>query len=320
VSKEIMSGKYSIQLASRMSGVGIHTIRAWEKRYDAVTPNRSENGRREYNDQDIEKLTFLNELCTLGHSIGKIAHLQVVELKKLLRKLGKKSDSAAKHSSIKGINGNVVNIENSLRNLILALENYKLDIISHEINKLKIVLSSKQFALEIIGPLLNKVGHLVDKKEFSISQEHALSAILKFHIGHTLFKKPLSKSIKPYKILICAPEGDYHEFGILQCALLCNHYGFQFYYLGPNLPSSSLADTVASLEINIIIIGSTVIPEGRDTFYLNNYFNSVIKVMGKDSQLLIGGGGHLSSLSLKKSQNVKALNSILELDQFISKL
>ena len=42
--------------------------------------------------------------------------------------------------------------------------------------------------------------------------------------------------------------------------------------------------------------------------------------MGKDSQLLIGGGGHLSSLSLKKSQNVKALNSILELDQFISKL
>ena len=79
-------GHYSIQLASKISGVGVHTIRAWEKRYQAVVPQRNTSGRREYNDKDIERLSLLSELCTLGHSIGKIANLSTEDLKVQLQK------------------------------------------------------------------------------------------------------------------------------------------------------------------------------------------------------------------------------------------
>ena len=310
-----MSGRYSIQLASKISGVGVHTIRAWEKRYKAVEPERNDTGRREYTDFDIERLSLLSELCTIGHSIGKIAALPTDELKKLLKKLGKPMQERKNSSSKMDIS--LIDIRQSLQSLILALKSYKLDIISHEINKLKILLSPRQLALDIISPLLNEVGREVEQRELTISQEHALSAILKFHIGHLLFRQMNQKTNKPFKVLICSMEGDFHEFGILQAALLCNHYGVQYYYLGPNLPVDSLVDAYESLEANMIIVGATVIPEGRKENYVDEYLERVLKSLSNDGQIVYGGAIKIQSEKLLKSKKVKAFNKMLELDEFL---
>ena len=74
--------QYSIQVVSNITGIGVHTLRAWEKRYKAVVPERSENGRRMYKDSDVEKLKLLAELCSIGNQIGTIANLSIEELKK----------------------------------------------------------------------------------------------------------------------------------------------------------------------------------------------------------------------------------------------
>lgn len=313
-----LSGRYSIQLASKISGVGVHTIRAWEKRYKAVEPDRNDTGRREYTDHDIERLSLLSELCTIGHSIGKIAKLPTEELKVLLKKLGKTPTPGK--TKEKGIESTLIDIPQSLQSLIMALKAYKLDIISHEINKLKILLSPRQLALEIVSPLLFQVGQQVDRGELSISQEHALSAILKFHMGHLLFRQSGTRSGKPYKVLICAPEGDHHEFGILQAALLCNHYGVQFYYLGPNLPVESLVDAYESLGGNMIMIGATVIPEGHKVQDLEAYVEKVMKNLGSEGHLIFGGGIRLQSEKILKSKKVSVFTSMQMLDDFLKKI
>ncbi len=312
-------GQYSIQLASKISGVGVHTIRAWEKRYQAVTPDRNSSGRREYSDVDIERLTFLSELCTLGHSIGKIANLPTPELKVLLEKLGKQADNSESRKIDINAVKTPVNVEESLRNLLMALKGYKLDIISHEINKLKLTLTPKQLALEIISPIMNEVGESVVKGDLSISQEHALSAILKFHMGHMLFRGAAFKSTKAQKIIICTPEGDYHEFGILQAALLCNHYNLPYYYLGPNLPVESLMDAYRSLEGNLIIVGTTVAPENKGTDFVNDYLESITKNIG-NGKLLVGGSNHIDRIKLERSNKGKLLDSMRSLDNYLKSL
>lgn len=312
-------GQYSIQLASKISGVGVHTIRAWEKRYQAVTPERNSSGRREYSDKDIERLTLLSELCTLGHSIGKIAGLPTPELKVLLEKLGRQAESLEVRRQDYDAVKNPINVEESLNNLLLALKNYKLDIISHEINKLKLTLSPRQLALEIISPLLKEVGESVYKGTFSISQEHALSAILKFHMGHMLFRGSSVKSTKPQRVIICTPEGDYHEFGILQAALLCSHYNLPFFYLGPNLPVESLLDAYRSLEANMILIGSTVIPEYKSSEFVNGFLETVAKSVG-NGQLIVGGNSHIDKLRVSKHRNSMAVDSMRQLDEILSSL
>ena len=64
---------FGIGAVARMTGLTDHTIRVWERRYQAVVANRAANGRRVYLPADIEKLRLLKLLTDNGISIGRIA-------------------------------------------------------------------------------------------------------------------------------------------------------------------------------------------------------------------------------------------------------
>jgi len=66
---------YQIGTVSSLTGVDAHTIRAWERRYGAIKPNRSDTGRRLYDDQTVERLQLLKALVDCNEAIGQIAHL-----------------------------------------------------------------------------------------------------------------------------------------------------------------------------------------------------------------------------------------------------
>ena len=76
--------KYPIKVVSQMTGLSAFVIRAWEKRYDAVTPSRTETNRRLFSEEDIEKLRLLNEAVQKGHNIGGIAKLSLSDLKSII--------------------------------------------------------------------------------------------------------------------------------------------------------------------------------------------------------------------------------------------
>ena len=48
--------QHSIKFAAQKSGLTAHVIRIWEKRYDAVSPDRSDTNRRRYSDAEIEQI------------------------------------------------------------------------------------------------------------------------------------------------------------------------------------------------------------------------------------------------------------------------
>lgn len=71
---------YTIKNVSMITGIGVHTLRAWEKRYGVVKPERSSSGRRYYSDDDIEKLKLIATLNKTGEQISQIAKLSFDEL------------------------------------------------------------------------------------------------------------------------------------------------------------------------------------------------------------------------------------------------
>lgn len=71
---------FNIQAASLISGVSVHQIRAWERRYNAVSPKRLDNNFRSYTQEDITRLKLLGMLTKNGIAISKIASLDVAEL------------------------------------------------------------------------------------------------------------------------------------------------------------------------------------------------------------------------------------------------
>lgn len=84
---------YSIGAVARLTGISTHTLRIWERRYDAIVADRTDTGRRIYSKADIEKLSLLKSLSDNGSSIGQIANLSTEELKARREQLIEQSSS-----------------------------------------------------------------------------------------------------------------------------------------------------------------------------------------------------------------------------------
>lgn len=77
---ELADNEYKIGAIAKITGIGTETLRAWERRYKAVVPKRSNSGDRVYSQEDLSKLFMLKNLVDAGNSIGTVAHLSLHEL------------------------------------------------------------------------------------------------------------------------------------------------------------------------------------------------------------------------------------------------
>lgn len=80
-------GSLKIGAVARLSGVSVHTIRKWEERYGAVTPHRTETGKRLYSHADAHRLRLIRRLSDDGLSLREVARHSTEELERALSEL-----------------------------------------------------------------------------------------------------------------------------------------------------------------------------------------------------------------------------------------
>jgi DNA-binding transcriptional MerR regulator len=78
---------YGIGTVAHLTGLDPHTIRAWERRYDAVRPQRTPGGSRRYGDTDVARLQLMKALTECGEPIRLAASFSDDELRTRLAKL-----------------------------------------------------------------------------------------------------------------------------------------------------------------------------------------------------------------------------------------
>jgi DNA-binding transcriptional MerR regulator len=307
---------FNIQMAAHISGLSTHTIRAWEKRYGALSPDRSDTGRRQYTTEDIERLTLLSQLTNLGNSIGQIANLPDAELKTIYDKLtqSKRTVTLSMELSPKRTR---INTEQTLNNLLLALTGYKVDIISHELNKAKVSLSPGNFALEVLSPLLTEVKIRQQLGRLSMAQVHALYAIIKFHAGNIIYSHYEKKIRSQHSFSIATPSGELHVFEIMISALLCCEHEQNFFYMSSNLPAMSVAEGVNAIGSTGIILG--INQPDRLSVPLHSYLEDLMKNLKSPTPIwLVGENSHRYTTGLPK--NVSAFPTYLELNRTLENL
>lgn len=304
--------EFSIQFVSRVTGINPHTIRAWEKRYQVVVPNRDDKGRRLYNQGHIDRLVMLQDLVDIGNKISDLAKMSDEQLKGLCEQYTSNGRLIPNQRE----KAESVDVNETLQNLLLALQHYKLDILSHELEKTKGLMNLRDFALSILLPLLSEVGLQVQRKLLTIAQEYALTSILKFYIGQILYQKYVFRNKNNFNVLLVTPEGESHEFGILIAALLCSHYKVNFYFLGANLPLESTLEAYDQIQPSVIISSISRPIEDFGPQYIDDYIKSVSQHIGDKSQLWVGGV-HATNTNASKLNNVKLFSSIRSLDQIL---
>lgn len=233
---------YPIRAVARMTGLSLDTLRAWERRYEAVVPGRNARGRL-YSDADVARLKQLASLVGRGHAIGTIAGLSDAGLGRLLKGADALTDRPeAAQTAV-------------LEPLISALDRYDLDAVEATLNRHAIVLPPRALVFAVILPLLQEIGRRWEAGQLRPAQEHLVSAIVRSVLGGLL--RATARPQASPKLVFATPAGERHELGLLCAALLTASAGYGVVYLGPDLPAADIAHAATTSGAHVVMISLT---------------------------------------------------------------
>lgn len=230
--------RHTIGVVTQRTGLTSHALRAWERRYGAVEPGRSEGGHRLYSDADIERLRLLHELTLHGHQIGQIADLPDPELREILR------EDRRDEVTVPAPDGRVAAREREFARTILedaysAVERLDSERLDALLRRGALLLNTSAFLDELLIPLMTRIGEAWEEGELRPSQEHLASAVAARVTGWMMdvFEPPRRAPV----VVVGTPAGCRHELGALAAAVVAASEGWRVEYLGPDLPADDLA-------------------------------------------------------------------------------
>lgn len=239
---------YSIKAIVSLTGLGAETLRAWERRYQAIVPGRNESGRRFYSQQDLERLIMLANLTRQGHAISKVSGLDNEQLQKLLN-----------NGDEKAVDQNFFTDQ-----IVDALLDYRIDRCEQLLKRALIANEPLAYVRDILSPTLNHVGQLWHDEKLNVAQEHMFSACVK-RILLSMVNNRHSLSGNRPSMLFATPSGEPHEFGILMCCLLAAEQDYNCYYLGADVPADDMMDAVRKLKADVIVLSLLKCPPESET-------------------------------------------------------
>lgn len=290
-------GHYNVKAVCRLTGLNEHTLRSWERRYQAITPGRQENRRRLYTREDVERLRLMVRLVEYGYAIGQVAPLPDLELRNLVsqHEAINQSPGSQRVMDGKGQEADQVVLKNTA--ILKALESFDLEMMQAELEQARLDHGSKDLILKIFLPLMFEVGQLVFNSRMDIAQEHALTALIRSHMLDIFFqtrrlrsymRKGQPEQVKT-TIVVSTPEGDIHEIGILAASVLCADAALNVVYIGPNMPANPLGKVAQVLKADAVMLGLSPLPPGTMPLSMGEYLLELARNLPQSCELWLGG-------------------------------
>jgi len=267
---------YPIRAVSRMTGIGIDTLRAWERRHGAVTPVRDERGRM-YTDADVARLRLLRQAVEQGHSIGRLAGLTDTDLHRVAVPAGTIAAPVTHPVPPASLDSGA---------LSTALQTYDTAALDQEIARLAAVLRPLDLLRDVLMPALVQVGDDWHRGRAGIAQEHLMSSTVRHILGSflRLYAQPDAR----VRLLFATPSGDRHEIGTLGAAMLAASSGLGVAYLGPDLPAREIVESVQLAGAQVLVLGLTTASAGKAR---ERELRAIVRDLPRDVELWAGGRG-----------------------------
>jgi DNA-binding transcriptional MerR regulator len=273
-----MPVKYPIRAAAKLTGISLDNLRAWERRYNAVTPTKTERGRI-YDERAIRRLLLLKGAVESGRSIGQVASLPDAELEELERNArlyNRKPEIPPAQEAVKTV----------IQPLLDAIGAYDYAATNDELGKLALLLRPDELVHRVVLPLMRLTGEHWENGNFQIAQEHMLSACVRNLLGGLVRLQKSGPEAR--RLLLSTPPGELHEFGILAAAVLAVGHEFEVAYLGPNLPAREVLRAVAKSEPQAVVLG---IMKTNATPAVLDDVHQLAAELTQGSELWLGGSG-----------------------------
>ena len=236
---------YSIADLEKLSGIKSHTIRIWEKRYNIVSPERTDTNIRAYNDDQLKKILNISFLINNGLKISKIASLSLDELSTKVISLTSSTDS----------------FEAQINDFVICSLQFDEPLFDKTYNSLRKNHTLSYIYENIFIPTLRRIGALWSSGELFPAQEHFLSNLIKQKFYHAIeeAESTIKRGKKAYLFL---PPWEDHDFALLYSNMVLKENGFDVVNVGKTISFESILQCVDKIKPDILfttfIVGQKV--------------------------------------------------------------
>lgn len=302
--------RHPIGVVFRRTGLKPDVLRAWERRYGAVTPGRSSGNRRIYSDADIEKLVFLRQAIQGGRRISQVARLNHQELEELvvadqtLSGLRTPEPAAGEPDS-----------EHHVEACLVAVEQLDARDLETELQHAAVALSQPHLMEDVLVPLMEKIGELWSEGSLRVAHEHMACAVVRS------FLAGMSGTFEVFEgapeLIVATPRRQFHEMGALVVVVTAASQGWGTTYLGTDLPADEIAAAARQKGARAVAL-SIVYPP--DDSKLPEELRKLHRHLGESIFLLAGGRSASSYQAVSEEIGARSVRNVAELRAELQRL
>jgi len=231
---------YPIRTISNLTGVNAVTLRAWERRYGLIKPQRTAKGHRLYTAHDLERIRQVLALLDQGVAISQT------------RRLLDQPIAAAARSEADG-----ADVWQDYQDRVLdALQSFDEVSLDNTYNDALSLYPVELVHERLVTPLLRLLGQRWKATPGGVAEEHFFSVYLRNKLGARI--SYLNQHSRGSLLLLACLPGEQHEFGMLMFALTAIAHGYRVILFGANLPLDQIPYVLQRRRCDAVVLsGST---------------------------------------------------------------
>lgn len=224
---------YAIHEVAELTGLATARLRAWERRYEVVRPQRLANGYRAYTGDQVALLRAYARLIQTGERIGDL--------------VARPREDVLSQADARSLDGSP---HAALVEAVRAFDRERLEGLVAQQLALR---GLRAFAEEVVLPLAQSVGDLWALGKIPIAGEHLASEVVLHALKGGL---RMSRGMGPLVVSACLP-GERHEWGFLATLALIQEDGWRIQYLGADLPVEEVVEAAWKLSPRSVAFSSS---------------------------------------------------------------
>lgn len=236
-------GVLRIGEVSRRTGVAVPTLRAWERRYDLLDPDRTDGGHRLYGDRDIQRVRAMVRLLDDGWSAAAAARQVLREPAAVVPLRAVDGDGPPDHPAAADLTDR----------LEASIEAFDAPTTDELVDDVFARFTVPRALDEVLLPVMRRIGEGWQDDPRLIAREHFATNTLRPRLQRLLRSAPTGTG---RACVAAAPEGEDHDLGLLAGCAVIAQAGWRIHYLGIRTPTTALERGVAELRPAVVMIGS----------------------------------------------------------------
>jgi methanogenic corrinoid protein MtbC1 len=259
---------------TRRTGIGEHTLRAWERRFGFPDPVRLPSGHRRYPLEQVRRLVLINTALGCGYRAGDVVPLSPDQLEQLLRDCGAFGRLEPAPST------------DWVASILDAGRRFDRDAVTSQLHLEASSLGVPGFLRDRIAPLIEEIGEAWARGQLEVAHEHFLSHVVEDCL-RTL-RASLDAVAQGRPLILAGLEDEQHALGLQMVALAASATGRRVMLLGPQTPTDEIVRAAETSQAVAVGVSVSVYSAGPETAQA---LKRLRRELPRSVHLWVGGAG-----------------------------